>query len=1610
MNEQKHKSRIAARSRNMNTILLVLILLLMMVTAGVFVDGINSDAAANLVRAHSIEAAEKFYAYISQDLALVQKAARSKAVTSWFAAEKDEEKKAEAFYEMMDYAGVLQGVHMYLGINATLNEYTVDGTTAIADIVPFDQLSQTNPSDEWYFECAFSENDYVLKIDEEKLTNTWWLWINHKVMEGGNFVGVFCSGIRIPDIFHEVFVNYDEKKVRGYIIDRHGIVQSASTAIGIYIEGSENHIREESTDPAFAAALSAYENRINGFFGFDSLPEIVRLTKGPFGYAAIEPIRKTDWSIVVFFNNYSLAGVINLLPLLIVMLSAMLVYVVSRNAIMNYLIFSPLNHLTQSVSKGEIDFFGSGRDDEIGELARTIQEMRDERQRQEQLLHAVNSTATVLLAPMDDSNFEALILDGMEHIGQNMDVDRINIWRNETIDGVFCYVNQFQWLRNDAVRKGKPAVAMRPYSENPEWERKFLLNEYINGPVSGRTQQEQFIMGPQGVKTILAIPLFWNKELYGFFSFDDFYEERTFTEDEVNIMRSAGLMMINALIRNTQAAHLRQAHQYTQVLLDTMPLACNLFHNDAKIFDCNEKAVSVFNTKNKQEYLDRFWDLSPEYQIGGQKSFEKARMHINKAFDEGKDVFEWLHQSLDGMLLPMEVTLVRVKIGDEFIVAGYARDLREYKQMMNEIEQGANLLNTVNQAATILLQSGIDEFKSDLHRCMGMIAGAVNVDRVTIWKNHTRNEKLCCTQIYEWVGNAESQINSEITIDMSCGESMFGWEEILSQGKCINKVICDMPPAEQTQLSRRGILSIFVAPVFVHDTFWGFVSFDDCHSETLFSENEESTLHSGSLLIAAALLRNEIMLNLQTTAAKLEAVIANYAGIIWSVDQNNVITLFNGLYLNELGSSPEFFEGKKLNDALQDKRFLGIPLGVQKTFTDGPQDLSAEVEDKMYRTRTTPIYDNNGSVINVVGSFDDITERTRLQKQLKAALSEAQKASRAKSSFLANMSHEMRTPLNAVIGLSELTLETAKLSEEAGINLEKIYNAGSTLLSTVNDILDISKIEAGRLELVPVEYDVPSLINDAITQSIMRIGEKPVKFVLDVDENLPTRLYGDDLRIKQILNNLLSNAFKYTKDGTVKLDVSCEQEGEMVWLIARVSDTGMGIRSGDLENLFNDYSQVDAVSNRKIEGTGLGLSITKKVAELMGGSIGVKSEYGKGSVFTVKVRQQFVTSTVIGAEAVRSLKNLQYSDNKRSQNLRLTRIKLPYARVLIVDDVVTNLDVAKGMMKPYGLQIDCVTSGQEAVGIIRDEKVRYNAVFMDHMMPDMDGIETTKIIREEIGTEYARTVPIIALTANAIVGNEAMFLSKGFQAFLPKPIEIARLDAVIREWVRDKEMEKNLDQISVDGETIPDARSGEDRRIGIDRRTLGKKINGIDIGKGIERFGGDEESYLQVLYSFVINTPPLLEKVKEVAKESLADYGILVHGLKSSSQGICADLLGARAEALEKAAREGDYDFVLSHNDGFIEAAEKLISVLDNMIRQMASDKPRPKKDKPDNGVLLKLLAACKDYDMDSVDAAMLELGGFEYESDDGLAVWLRENVEQMNFEQVKKKLSDMAD
>ena len=396
------------------------------------------------------------------------------------------------------------------------------------------------------------------------------------------------------------------------------------------------------------------------------------------------------------------------------------------------------------------------------------------------------------------------------------------------------------------------------------------------------------------------------------------------------------------------------------------------------------------------------------------------------------------------------------------------------------------------------------------------------------------------------------------------------------------------------------------------------------------------------------------------------------------------------------------------------------------------------------------------------------------------AENKATEALKAKSNFLARMSHEIRTPLNAIIGLTDIQLRKDLPFEENEV-FTNIGQSGKLLLGIINDILDLSKIESGKFDLIPEEYSIADLLYDIIQLNIVRIGVKPIDFTVNADPSLPDMLIGDALRIKQLLNNLLSNAFKYTNKGNVVLDLKWSQENGLCKLIFKITDTGMGIKPDDLKQLFSEYSQVNKQANKQIEGTGLGLSICKWLAELMGGTVYAESVYEQGSTFTAEIIQEISNEEPVGEEKASALLNFTYTPMHKKESIKIDPI--PNGKVLLVDDVEINLMVAEALLEPYEMKVDCTSSGAEAIRIIANKETEYDIIFMDHMMPGMDGVETASAIRE-LKTEYAKTVPIIALTANAIAGSRKMFIENGFQDFLAKPIEISQLDTILRKWIR----------------------------------------------------------------------------------------------------------------------------------------------------------------------------------------------------------------------------------
>jgi signal transduction histidine kinase/CheY-like chemotaxis protein/HPt (histidine-containing phosphotransfer) domain-containing protein len=679
---------------------------------------------------------------------------------------------------------------------------------------------------------------------------------------------------------------------------------------------------------------------------------------------------------------------------------------------------------------------------------------------------------------------------------------------------------------------------------------------------------------------------------------------------------------------------------------------------------------------------------------------------------------------------------------------------------------------------------------------------------------------------------------------------------------------------------------------------------------------------------------------------------------------------------------------------------------------------------------------------------------------------------KAKSTFLARISHEIRTPMNMILGNSELALRE-DISPKVNEFLSRIKQAGESLLCLINDIIDFTKAESGKLDIVPVEYEFSSLINDCISSIRPRFTDKSVHFITQIDSSIPKRLLGDNIRLRQILLNLLSNAVKYTNEGYITLKAgivrqspdspetsrgsaspeTCStgalKEGDTVLLVFEVIDTGTGIKEEDMGKLFGDFSRLDETNRYSIAGAGLGLVITKNLCHLMGGEVVVKSRYGTGSVFRASLPQKILDgrpfATVKNPESKNVLvyesrrefqESISYSvinlglrcdvagdhssfaaslekDNfdfvlaasglfddarnciagssrpgakgrnedykttlvlladyhetvvkndactihlpltpvvlaklfngeteglcyKKGEKTALTHFIIPGAKILIVDDISTNLVIAKALLSPYQAQLDTCLSGNEAVTLAGDNQ--YDIIFMDHMMPGMDGIEAAAAIRALPGS-YAKNVPIVALTANAVAGMREMFLSKGFDDYLTKPIDITRMNEIIAKWIPD---EKKF-------------QCGTSNASGASSEAAFPEITGVNTKKGIAMTGSSEAGYRNVLGFYVRDVEERLLFLKNIPTEdTLCLFTTQVHALKSASATIGAESLSKIAAELEAAGKKHDMDIIAQKLPGFCTGLKNVIESIRNVIlkdnrntndnkESISSHPPRPK-------------------------------------------------------------------
>lgn len=589
---------------------------------------------------------------------------------------------------------------------------------------------------------------------------------------------------------------------------------------------------------------------------------------------------------------------------------------------------------------------------------------------------------------------------------------------------------------------------------------------------------------------------------------------------------------------------------------------------------------------------------------------------------------------------------------------------------------------------------------------------------------------------------------------------------------------------------------------------------------------------------------------------------------------------------------------------------------------------------------------------------------------------QALQASESKGHFLANMSHEIRTPIHAVLGMNTMILRE---SSESRIReyAQDIQNAGQTLLALINDILDISKLESGKLELLPAEYDFSSLIYDVINMMEMKAKDKGLTLKLSLDSEIPSRLWGDDVRIRQILVNLMSNAIKYTEVGSVTLTVHADILEDMANLTFRVEDTGIGIRPEDLEKLFHEFERIEEQRNRKIEGTGLGMNITTQLLERMGSRLQVESVYGEGSIFSFELAQRIMSHEPIGDLGLRITKRTEdYSYH--------AMFTAPEARILVVDDNEVNRRVFVKLLKATQVQVDEAAGGEACLEIVREKA--YDLIFLDHMMPDLDGITVLHRMRE--WKEYpCQSTPVVALTANAITGAREMYLGEGFQDFLSKPINPEKLEKMIMTMLPEEKV------ICGDAESVDPERDMTEET----EEIILPELEGIDweyaqlhcrdmalLMDIVNQFYASLEMEAAQLESFL----ELLGQEENAGTEALRQFRIQAHSMKNSAAMAGAVSLSGVARILEYAARDERPDVIKNITPAFLQEWRKMKDILKPFTEKEESKEEGEEPDAALTKEFLRLLGdAIEEMDVDTADEIIRQLKRFAFHDEAAEAV-----------------------
>jgi signal transduction histidine kinase/CheY-like chemotaxis protein len=944
------------------------------------------------------------------------------------------------------------------------------------------------------------------------------------------------------------------------------------------------------------------------------------------------------------------------------------------------------------------------------------------------------------------------------------------------------------------------------------------------------------------------------------------------------------LFMVYAKEREPQVA------QY-QLMLDSAPMSVNFFDNTHTIINSNMEAVEMFGFRKKSDYLEHFLRLMPPIQPNGRSSRKLVQEFVAEAIEKGHSKHEFIRQKIDGTLMHMEVSFIRVKHKDEDAVITYSRDLSDVLDSMEREREARETAQIYMDTSPVGMELWDEQ----------MAIVDCNQQIVDMFGFVDKNAFL--SRIKDaWVGDHIAPVFLHQALDD--GFARYEWDFARVDG---SQLPCEVRLVRVVRDNMPMIMAYFLDLSEIRKAI-------DAARES----DRRAMLMLDATPLACFLVRENVT-----------ALDCNLAAVELFGFENKVDALMR--YRDIFPTvSPE---GKPLK----------IPTSLEWVNTSEPMRFefnhksAAHGDEISYiPCEVTMVYlDYQGNPI-MACYMRDLREIKQMISEMKR-IEVAEEESRAKSQFLARMSHEIRTPLNSIMGVADILLLKGGHPPETEEALLQIRSSSTILLSIINDILDLSKVEAGKMEIFNKPYEIASLIFDTVQLNLMHVGSKSINFNLHVAEDIPTILVGDELRIKQVLNNILSNAFKYTREGEVNLKFRTEDvDGEDLALVAELQDTGQGMTEDQIASLFKgEYIRFNESNNRLIEGTGLGMNITNRMISMMNGVISATSAIGVGSTFIIRLPQKRGSEQTLGRDIVRNLQNFQLSQRAFSKRHNFEYEHMPYGSILVVDDVESNLFVAKGLLVPYGLSVETATSGFEAIEKVKAGKI-YDIVFMDHMMPDLDGIETAKEMRA-----LGYNEPIVALTANTILGQAELFMSNGFAGFISKPIDVTRMHGYLMTLIRDKQTPEVLAQAKMSSPTAVDLSSAiVDSFIRDAERSLAvlEKIMADDIW--------DEEEYKL----FTINT----------------------HGMKSALANIGKTQLSATAASLEQAGRDKSADHILSQTSSFIadlREVVKNISPKDDVVVDASAENTNAL-----NSGLKKIQDACDNYDKKAARKALEEI------------------------------------